>query len=253
MTDPIQQAVTILKQARQITVLTGAGVSKESGVPTFRDALDGLWTRYDPQELATVQAFQRTPKLVWDWYAYRRQLMRTAEPNPGHHALAALERYFPEMVIITQNVDELHEQAGSSDVIHLHGNIVQSKCLDNCRGNPTTIDLTALEIIETPPRCPHCGAYIRPDVVWFGELLPEAALLRAYQISEQADVMLIVGTSGMVMPAAILPRIAQNNGAQIIEINPDTSAITPFARVKLEGPSGIMLSRLVEALHNDGS
>ncbi|MBZ0294327.1 MAG: NAD-dependent deacylase [Anaerolineae bacterium] len=251
MTDPIQQVVTILKQAQRLAVLTGAGVSKESGVPTFRDALEGLWARYDPQQLATPDAFQRNPKLVWDWYEYRRQMVRMAEPNPGHYALAALESYFPEMVVITQNVDDLHEQAGSSDVIHLHGNIAQSKCFANCQGVPTLIDVAELDTDETPPKCPHCGAYVRPDVVWFGEILPEDALLRAYHISEQADVMLVIGTSGMVTPAANLPEVAQYNGAPVIEVNPDTSMITRIASVKLDGPSGVMLPRLLEALRND--
>ena len=251
MTDPIQQAAEQLSQAQQVTVLTGAGVSKESGVPTFRDALDGLWARYDPQQLATVAAFQRDPKLVWDWYAYRRDSVRQAQPNPGHHALAALERHFPTLTIITQNVDDLHERAGSRDVIHLHGNIAQSKCFDDCQGRPTLIDLTQLDDTATPPKCPHCAAFVRPDVVWFGESLPMDALNRAATLSQQADVMLVVGTSGLVTPAATLPEVARAAGAVIIEVNPDDTPLTHLAQIKLSGPSGVMLPRLLEALNAD--
>ncbi len=248
MTNPIQQAAEKLHHAQQVTVLTGAGVSKESGVPTFRDALDGLWARYDPQQLATVDAFQRDPKLVWDWYAYRRDLVRQAQPNAGHYALAQLEQYFPALTLITQNVDDLHEQAGSSDVIHLHGNIAQSKCFADCQGKPTLIDLTQLDYETTPPNCPHCGAYLRPDVVWFGENLPLDALNRAASLSQQADVMLVVGTSGLVTPAATLPQVARDAGATIIEVNPDDTPLTHLAQVKLTGASGVMLPLLLEAM-----
>lgn len=252
MTDPIQQAAEQLRQAQQVTVLTGAGVSKESGVPTFRDALDGLWARYDPQQLATVAAFQRDPKLVWEWYAYRRGMVQQAQPNPGHHALAALERHFPALTIITQNVDDLHERAGSHDVIHLHGNIAQSKCFDDCQGRPTLIDLTTLaDQTASPPKCPHCGAFVRPDVVWFGETLPVDALNLAATLSQQVDVMLVVGTSGLVTPAATLPEVAHRAGAVIIEVNPDDTPLSPLAHIKLSGPSGAMLPRLLEALNAD--
>lgn len=247
---PIQQAADAIKQSKQIAVLTGAGVSKESGVPTFRDAQTGLWEKYDPQQLATRQAFQANPKLVWDWYQFRREMVSAAKPNPGHVALAALEKRFPTMTIITQNVDDLHEQAGSENVIHLHGNIAQTKCFDDCRGKPTLIDLTTLtwDAEAGPPKCPHCGAYARPDVVWFGELLPEQALIDAQNISQRCDVMIVVGTSGLVTPAANMPHIAKSAGATVIEVNPDYSMITRIADIKLEGASGEMLPKVIEAM-----
>lgn len=245
-----QQAAALLKAARQIVVLTGAGVSKESGVPTFRDAQEGLWAKYDPQELATPSAFQKNPALVWDWYQYRRQMVAQARPNPGHFALAALQQRYPATRIITQNVDDLHEQAGSSRVIHLHGNIAQSKCSVHCQGDPTLIDLSSLGDLgaASPPNCPHCGAKIRPNVVWFNEMLPQMELADAFAACREADVMLVIGTSGLVTPAATLPSIAKDAGAKIIEINPDYSAISRIAHLKLEGPSGEMLPKVIEAL-----
>jgi len=246
----IQQAAQAIHKAQKIAILTGAGVSKESGVPTFREAMDGLWAQYDPQQLATPQAFQANPKLVWDWYQWRRGLVSNAQPNPGHIALAKLHEYKRDVVVITQNVDDLHEQAGSQQIIHLHGNIARSRCYDNCQDVPTSIDISQLDYDKEngPPTCPHCGAYVRPDVVWFGEPLPQAELANAFSISEACDVMLVVGTSGLVSPASQLPILAKRNGATIIEVNPDYSMITRIADIKLEGPSGEMLPRVVAAL-----
>ena len=248
----IAEAAALLRQGHHLAVLTGAGVSKESGVPTFRDALDGLWAQYNPEELATPTAFKRDPKLVWDWYEFRRELVRQAQPNPGHIALAhKLERHFPSMRIITQNVDDLHEQAGSSHVIHLHGNIARNRCFDNCQGDPTIIDVSTLDYDEGPPLCPHCGALVRPDVVWFHEMLPADALQDAHTATQLCDVMLVVGTSGLVTPAATLPGLAQQHGATIIEVNPDDTPITALAEVKLMGVSGEVLPTLLEALDAD--
>ena len=246
----IQQAADLIRNSTQIAVLTGAGVSKESDIPTFRDAMDGLWAKYDPQQLATPQAFRANPKLVWDWYVSRREMMRGAKPNPGHFALAELERRYPNMQVITQNIDDLHEQAGSKNMIHLHGNIAQDKCFENCQGEPTLIDITTLEWEEDagPPACPYCGAWVRPNVVWFHEMLPAGQLEAAMLASEDCDVMLVIGTSGLVSPASHLPSRAQDSGAKIIEVNPDYSMITRIADIKLEGPSGEMLPRVVEAL-----
>jgi NAD-dependent deacetylase len=249
-TDAIQQAADLIKQAHKIVVLTGAGVSKESGVPTFRDAMDGLWAKYDPQELATPQAFEQNPTLVWDWYTWRRQLASKVKPNPGHLALAQLEKRYPSTTIITQNVDDLHEQAGTKNIIHLHGNIAQSKCYDDCQGKPTVIDIDsfAWDREQGPPLCPHCGAKVRPDVVWFGEMLPRENLALAVQSSVDCDVMLVVGTSGLVTPAATLPTYAKDAGAKIIEVNPDYSMITRIADIKLEGASGQMLPQVIDLL-----
>lgn len=247
----IQQSAQLIHQANALTILTGAGVSKESGVPTFRDALEGLWAQYDPQHLATPQAFMANPKLVWDWYEWRRKLASEVAPNAGHIALAELERIKDDVHIITQNVDDLHEQAGSQNVIHLHGNIATHKCFDNCRGIPTLIDITTLTYNKdaVPPKCPYCGANIRPNVVWFGENLPQYELNTAIKYSQNCDVMLVVGTSGLVAPASELPRIAKQHGAKIIEVNPDTSTITHYADIKLEGASGEILPKVIEALH----
>ncbi len=246
----IQDCVRYLSSAKQITVLTGAGVSKESGIPTFRDALDGLWARFDPTQLATPQAFKADPKLVWDFYEYRRELMRPAQPNPGHYALAALQKRCPTLRIITQNVDDLHERAGSTDVIRLHGNIAHNKCAANCQGDLTLVDVSQLTWDKTsgPPPCPHCGQPIRPDVVWFGEMLPHKALKRAYELLSQCDVILVVGTSGLVSPSSEMPGIVKENGGVVIEVNPDTSMITRIATLKLEGPSGVILPQVVAAL-----
>jgi NAD-dependent deacetylase len=246
----IQQAADIVRSAQRVAILTGAGVSKESGVPTFRDAQDGLWAKYDPQQLATPLAFMENPKLVWDWYQYRREMVAQAKPNPGHMALAELEKRFRDIAVITQNVDDLHEQAGSTNVIHLHGNIAQSKCFLNCQGDPTLIDVSKINYDKSqgPPTCPHCGKWVRPNVVWFGEILPVEQLDVAKVASASADVMIVVGTSGLVTPAANLPGLAQRNGAKIIEVNPDYSMITRIADVKLEGASGEMLPRVLKAL-----
>ncbi|GAB4412619.1 MAG: NAD-dependent deacylase [Anaerolineae bacterium] len=246
----VRAVAQLLRDSRLLVVLTGAGVSKESGIPTFRDALDGLWANYDPQRLATPRGFRRDPKLVWDWYQYRRTLIAQANPNAGHYAIAALERYVEQVVVITQNVDGLHQRAGSRDVIALHGDIQRNKCFANCQGDPTYVDISTLTWDEEagPPRCPHCGAYVRPAVVWFEEMLPSDELERAMRLSQMADVMLVVGTSGQVQPAASLPFLAHDSGSVIIEVNP---AITPISRIahwRLAGPAAQVLPRVVATL-----
>jgi NAD-dependent deacetylase len=248
--DPIIRAAEILNACKRPAVLSGAGVSKESGVPTFRDALDGLWAQYDPQQLATAGAFQCDPKLVWDWYEFRRGLVREAKPNPGHYGLAQLEQRFPDLRVITQNVDDLHEQAGSSHVIHLHGNIAQSKCFFDCQSVPTLVDISTItwDVESGPPPCPHCGRHLRPNVVWFGEMLPLDQLEAAKVASVECDVMMVIGTSGLVTPAADLPFYAKRSGAQIIEINPDHSMITRIADVKVSAPSGEAMPKILEAM-----
>lgn len=246
----IKRAANYIRTTHQLTILTGAGVSKESGVPTFRDALDGLWAKYDPTKLATRAAFSADPKLVWEFYEYRREIMRPAEPNPGHYALAELQRRYPTTRIITQNVDDLHERAGSTDVIRLHGNIAGNKCFYNCQGDPTPVDVSQIEWDKTsgPPPCPHCGRWVRPDVVWFGELLPPAQFRRAKELLAQTDVILVVGTSGLVSPSAEMPGHVKRAGGAVIEVNPDYSMITRIADVKLEAPSGEALPLILEAL-----
>lgn len=246
--EKLQRAAALLRGAKRLTVLTGAGVSKESGIPTFRDSLDGIWAQFDPMKLATPHAFQQDPALVWDFYTYRLGIVRDAKPNPGHIALAALEKYVGAYPLITQNIDGLHEAAGSTNVIHLHGQINRSKCFAACQGDPTLIDVSTLPDKDaSPPKCPHCGAYVRPDVVWFGEMLPLKEL-NAARNALRCDVMLVVGTSGVVQPAAEMPFTAAWNGAQIIEVNPERSEITEVARVWLNAPSGEALPRLVALL-----
>src|SRR5512134_3536261 len=178
-----------LRDARRVMALTGAGISAESGVPTFRDALKGLWAHYDPRELATPDAFERNPKLVWDWYATRRAQLASVAPNPGHFALAKIEALVPEFLLATQNVDGLHGRAGSRRVVELHGNIARVKC---SRDNRLVERWTDAEG-DSPPRCPSCGAFLRPDVVWFEELLPPVALARAEDASARCEVLLVIG------------------------------------------------------------
>jgi NAD-dependent deacetylase len=247
MHDDIQQAAGILAHACRLVVLTGAGISKESGIPTFREAQQGLWAQVDPQRLATMQGFLANPKLVWDWYQFRLGLVEQARPNPGHRAIVALEQRLPHVEVITQNVDGLHRQAGSQHVLELHGNIRRFKCLRG-HGNFSMADLAGQD--AAPPLCPHpgCGALVRPDVVWFGESLDYRILNQAVAASEACDVMLIVGTSGVVQPAASLPYHAWNARARIVEVNPEASELTELAHVHLAGPAGETLPRVLEAM-----
>ncbi len=223
------ELLSFLRAAERVAVLTGAGVSAESGVPTFRDAQTGLWARYDPTQLATPDAFRRNPALVWDWYAYRRDLIAAARPNPAHYALAEMETLFPDFTLITQNIDDLHRAAGSRAIIELHGNIRRVKCAGCGKATSAWDDSR-----EKPPRCVHCGGLLRPDVVWFGESLPPDALRRAVAAAERAQVFFSIGTSAVVEPAASLPRAARRRGALLVEINPEATPsppwpITPFA------------------------
>jgi NAD-dependent deacetylase len=233
------QAAQFVIRAEKIVVLTGAGVSKESGIPTFRDALTGLWANYDQEKLATVEGFLSDPPLVWQWYDSRRKTISTVEPNAGHHALVELEKFAREVVVVTQNIDGLHRAAGSKRVIELHGNIDRIKCFDN--------EHEALNIpfgLKEPPLC-HCGSLLRPAVVWFGEPLPDQALRQAFLLAEESDVIMVVGTSGLVHPAASLPFLAKRNGATVIEVNPERTPISDIAEVRLQGASAKILPDLM--------
>lgn len=240
------RAAKILAGARRVVVSSGAGMSRESGIPTFRDAMEGLWASFDPQELATEAGFRRNPRRVWSWYAWRRERVSDAQPNPGHRALVRLESLVPELTVVTQNVDGLHAQAGSAEVVELHGNIRRVKCLD--RGHPYGGPLPPYAEDQEPPPCPVCGSPLRPDVVWFGEMLPERAVERAWSLAERCDAMLLIGTSGTVLPAAELPLVARRHGALIVEVNPTPSELTHAADVFLAGPAGEMLPALVDAV-----
>ncbi len=235
-----------LRSANRVAVLTGAGTSAESGVPTFRDAQTGLWAKYEPQELATPEAFRRSPALVWDWYVWRRSLVAGAKPNAGHYALAQMARHVPELTVITQNVDGYHQKAGSADVIELHGSIMRTKC-SNC--DQVVDDFEETE--DTPPRCPFCTGLLRPDVVWFGENLPYDALSRALSAAHHCDLFFSIGTSSVVYPAASLPLEALELGTSTVEINPDRTPLTSRMTYVLAGPSGIVLPELVRAAWPD--
>ena len=239
-----ESLVEALRNLQSVAVLTGSGISAESGVPTFRDAQTGLWARYEPTELATPEAFARDPRLVWAWYAWRRELVKGASPNPGHEALAELERHVPELVLITQNVDGLHRRAGSRRVIELHGNIMRSKC--SREGVPLEPRKDDMEI---PPTCPSCGAFLRPDVVWFGEMLPQEALEKAFQTARNCDLFFSIGTSSLVQPAASLPFEALRNGAVIAEVNLNDTPLTRHAEYALRGRAGEVLPALVGAAY----
>jgi len=224
-----------------VAALTGSGISAESGVPTFRDAQTGLWARYDPQQLATPEAFAHDPELVWKWYAWRRGLVEGANPNAGHGALARLERSVPAFSLVTQNVDGLHQEAGSEKVIELHGNILRSRC------SAENVTVEAYETDHVPPLCPNCGAPLRPDVVWFGEALPAAGSRAASEAARSCDLFLSVGTSGFVYPAASLPYEALESGATVVEVNPEPTPLAPDAHFSLRGRAGEILPELVRA------
>ncbi len=234
-----------LRAARHVVALTGSGVSAESGVPTFREAQTGLWERYDPQQLATPEAFLRDPRLVWEWYSWRRRLVGGAEPNAGHRALAALERLVPSFTLVTQNVDGLHGRAGSRNVTELHGNITRTVCsAERVAVEPEDTD-------EPPPVCPGCGAPLRPDVVWFGEMLPAGAMELASEAARNSDVFFSIGTSSLVYPAASLPHEALAGGATLVEVNAGPTPLTPRADHVLQGRAGEVLPALVEALRGE--
>ena len=238
------ELIKILKKATPVTVLTGAGISAESGLKTFRDSQDGLWSQYRPEDLATPQAFVRDPKLVSDWYAMRRGKVAAASPNPGHHALVKMEKHIPEFTLITQNVDGYHIQAGSKKVLELHGNIQRARCFEGCG----VVD--SWEENDPIPRCPKCNAYLRPDVVWFGETLPHKTLEDALHAAQNCQIFLSIGTSALVQPAASLAHTASNEGSVIVEINLDPTPLTLQADFALHGKSGEILPTLVRDAWN---
>jgi len=232
--------LNMLKTARRVVVSTGAGVSAESGVPTFRGA-DGLWKKFRPEELATFEAFQANPQIVWEWYQYRREIIHKIKPNPGHYAIAQMPKFFEAFDLVTQNVDGLHRAAGSEDVIELHGNIMRNKCVD-CGGLNDD-----REFAQFPPLC-RCGGRLRPDVVWFGEMLPASALERAEKVSTSCDIFFSVGTSGVVQPAASLPYLARRGGAFVVEINPEPTELTYITDEHFVGRSGEVLPAILEKI-----
>jgi NAD-dependent deacetylase len=235
--------IRFLTSATRIAVLTGAGVSQESGLRTFRDAQAGLWAQYKPEDLASPEAFARDPKLVWDWYAWRREAVKGVRPNPGHYALVELEQKISEFTLITQNVDGLHRFAGNKNVLELHGNIQRVRCADCGAFSEIWGDDN-----ESVPTCAACGGLLRPDVVWFGESLPRAELESAVLAARACQVFFSIGTSGLVQPAASLAHAARNNGSVVVEINAEPTPLTQKVDFVFHGKSGEILPALVKAV-----
>lgn len=232
-----------LRATERWVALTGAGISADSGVPTFRDAQTGLWARFDAAQLATPAAFRDDPQLVWDWYAWRRGLITAASPNPGHHALVEIAALKPQLCLVTQNVDGLQQRAGSREVIELHGNIMRDRCA-SCGRIAAGDTMTAPQL----PRCVHCSDLVRPDVVWFGEPLPADALEAAYAASAACEVFLAIGTSSLVYPAAGLADVAARARATIIEINPARTPLSATADHVLDGTAAAWLPTIAALL-----
>jgi NAD-dependent deacetylase len=226
-----------MSEIRSVAVLTGAGISAESGVPTFRGP-GGLWRNHRAEDLATPHAFRRDPKLVWEWYDWRRGLVGACQPNAAHRTLVEMEARFDDFVLITQNVDGLHRLAGSQNVVELHGNIWTLRCTKDC--SPNWEDRT-VPLPEIPPTCPECGALARPDVVWFGESLPREALDAAWEAVQRCQLMLVVGTSALVQPAASLPLLALQHGAYVVEINPQATPLSGAVNDTMREPAAVAL------------
>lgn len=237
----LEEARRWLAEAERVAALTGAGISHESGIPVFRGP-GGLWRQYRPEELATPEAFARDPRLVWEWYDWRRSVVAAAEPNAGHQALVELERRTPDFTLITQNVDGLHDRAGSCRLLKLHGDLWTLRCT----ACSTEIVDRTVPLAEIPPQC-ACGGLLRPGVVWFGEGLPPGVLQEAIWAAERAQVFLVVGTSAVVQPAASLPLLARRAGARVIEINAESTPLSPLVDASLLGAAGALLPQLVEA------
>lgn len=235
--------IDFLPRAKGVVILTGAGISAESGISTFRDP-DGLWNKFSPMELASINGFMSNPERVWEWYQYRRQILDKSMPNPGHYTISKLQESLPDLTIVTQNVDRLHQKAGANKVIELHGNIITNRCFKCSKAYNKGINLQDSSI----PKCEFCGGNIRPDVVWFGEMLPQDELLEAQQKSEICDIIFSIGTSGEVYPAAELPVLAKEAGAYFVEINPTKTALSDFADECITGKSGEVLPKLLEGI-----
>jgi NAD-dependent deacetylase len=238
------RAVAALGSARRVMALSGAGISRESGVPTFREAGEGLWEKVPMEEVATPEALRRNPLRVWEFYEMRRENMKSVDPNPGHYALAQMDDLFDELTVVTQNIDGLHQRAGSRDVIEVHGSLWRVRCVDDCGHEVDPFPHPAPEI---PPPC-RCGSTLRPAVVLFGENLPIVEFERARRAALECDVGMSLGTSSVVWPAAGIPLVAKEGGAFVIEVNPEETELTAHFDVSLRGPTGDILPRLLEAV-----
>ncbi len=239
----IEKIAEIVQNCQKVVVLTGAGISAESGVPTFRGK-EGLWGKFKPEELATMDAFMSNPEIVWEWYNWRRELMEKVKPNLGHTAITELENLSDYFTLITQNVDGLHKLAKTKNILELHGNISRNKCSD------CNIIIDEIIVIDPSdiPTCKKCDGKIRPDVVWFGEMLDENIIKQAFSVSEKADIFFSIGTSAVVYPAASLPVTAKQNGAILVEINMEETSLTPLADYFILGKSGEILPKIVKLI-----
>lgn len=241
--------ITVLRQARHIAVMTGAGVSAESGIATFRDALTGLWKNFKAEDLATPDAFQRDPSLVWGWYEARRAQVLQTQPNAAHYALAQMAKQVPMFTLITQNVDNLHERAGSENALHLHGSLFQARCFDcGLECAPLPVPIIAKDEKQAPPHCVQCNGLVRPGVVWFGESLPYDIWQQSEKAVRDCNVFIIIGTSGVVYPAAGLAQLAQRKRKTVIQINPNLTEQNQFVSFAMQGPAGTCLPQLLEAV-----
>ncbi|MHB9035307.1 MAG: SIR2 family NAD-dependent protein deacylase [Armatimonadota bacterium] len=238
------QIVDIFASAKRVFVFTGAGVSKESGLPTFRD-LDGEWTKYDPMTFATLDGFLHNPVMVWNMYRSRQKQIAEARPNAAHIVIAQMESYYPEFLLATQNVDDLHERAGSRKMVKIHGDVCQIRCTD-CGEVHAVCDFDLDEEFDqdTLPKCPECGALCRPNIVWFGEYVPQESMLAAVNAATECDLMLIVGTSGEVSGGYGFAEYALQHGAKIVDINPGAGALTHYAHFWVPEPAGVALPRI---------
>ncbi len=268
--------VQALRSAQRVVVFTGAGVSAESGIATFRDALTGLWSRFDAQALATPEAFRAHPDVVWGWYEWRRAQALRAAPNAAHEAIAALHRHVPDLTVITQNVDDLHERAGSTQVVHLHGSLHAPRCsrcgapqavgdtgctdkrsADDLHAGASNTDSPNADVPDPgqpdegrridPPSCTQCGAPVRPGVVWFGESLPSDAWSTALRAAQQCDLLFSIGTSALVYPAAELPQRALAAGATVVQVNPNPTPLDAHAHCNLHGAAAEVMPRVLAA------
>ena len=248
----LKEIAPLLRSAKHVVVFTGAGVSAESGIPTFRDELTGLWANLDPEDLSTRRAFKRDPALVWGWYEWLRMKMRRAQPNPAHIAIAAMESKVPRLTVITQNIDDLHQRAGSQTVLHLHGSLEHPHCFACCRPGDYSLESPGgpdvWQRIE-PPRCTHCGTgRLRPGVVWFGEKLPKKEWDAAFDATRHCDVFLCIGTSAVVQPAASLPIEAIRRRVVTLQINPNPTELDRRVTANLSGPAGTIIPALVDTV-----
>lgn len=246
-----EEKISKLRRSQKVLVLTGAGISKESGIPTFRGE-DGLWEKYSPQELANFDCFYENPALVSEWYQHRRDIIEDVEPNAAHYALVEMEKHYPDFTITTQNVDDLHNRAGSQEVLELHGNIMRNYCIEcGQEFSPSEFQKLYTQNDDHIPRCDQCNGLIRPDVVWFGEQLPQKDLQKSFDKARQCDLCFSIGTSAQVRPAADIPRIAAQNGAFIVEVNPNKTSLSSRVNLSLKGKAGELLPALVDIIKKE--